>query len=332
MSQPKGDGQQWQYDDIMPSDAADGGFTGVADAEGADGAGVANADVTGADAADGAEIAVNIANEGIAPDSERFEAVAEAVLFASGEPLSLERIALIVERPASDVKKLLEGMEARLRDSKRGLLLREFSGKYQLCTRPELSAYVDKLFEIHQKHSLSQAAYETLSIIAYNANVTRAAIEKIRGVNSDSSVTKLLERNLIAETGRANLPGRPMQYDVTDEFYRLFGFKSRKDLPDIGGGENTVTGDVESAVIRDGKNGVARGGENAVARSDEDAVTRGGDNVVTRDNDNNDIVVTRDNDNNDKNDNVVTREAENANARSGEDISGNISEENGISG
>ena len=167
-------------------------------------------------------------------ESGRFEAVVEAVLFASGEPLTLERISQILERPVPEVKALLDRMVENTVKSNRGLLLRELDGKYQLCTRPELSFYVSKLFEIRQRHALSQAAYETLSIIAYNANVTRATIEKIRGVNSDSSIDKLLERNLIAETGRASLPGRPMRYDVTDEFYRQFGFKSRADLPDIG--------------------------------------------------------------------------------------------------
>jgi len=165
---------------------------------------------------------------------DRFEAVVEALLFASGEPLTLERIAQVVERPTGEVKPLLARMGERYNNAGRGLMLRELSGKYQLCTRPELSYYVNKLFEIRQRQSLSQAAYETLSIIAYNANVTRATVEKIRGVNSDSSIARLLERNLIAETGRASLPGRPMRYDVTDEFYRLFGFKSREDLPDLG--------------------------------------------------------------------------------------------------
>ena len=169
-----------------------------------------------------------------AGDSDRFESVVEAILFASGEPLTLERIAQIIERPAAEVKALLKKMGESLVRSRRGLLLREISGKYQLCTRPELSGYVNKLFEIRQKQSLSQAAYETLSIIAYNANVTRAVIEKIRGVNSDSPIGKLLERNLIIETGRASLPGRPMRYDVTDEFYRLFGIGSRSELPDFG--------------------------------------------------------------------------------------------------
>ena len=165
--------------------------------------------------------------------SERFESVVEAVLFASGEPLTLERISQILERQQSEVKPLLDRMAERYHNTGRGLLLRELSGKYQLCTKPELSVYVNKLFEIRQRQSLSQAAYETLSIVAYNAGVTRASIEKIRGVNSDSSIERLLERNLIYEAGRANLPGRPLRYDVTDEFYRQFGFKSRGELPDI---------------------------------------------------------------------------------------------------
>ena len=165
-------------------------------------------------------------------------AVIEAVLFASGEPLALERIAQIIEMPQDEVKTLLEQMEQTLRMADRGLLLREISGKYQLCTKPEFTKYVGKLFEIRQRQSLSQAAYETLAIVAYNIDVTRATIEKIRGVNSDSPIAKLLERNLIFESGRASLPGRPMKYDVTDEFYRQFGFRSRSDLPEIGGDDS----------------------------------------------------------------------------------------------
>jgi segregation and condensation protein B len=168
--------------------------------------------------------------EGDAPD---LEAVVEGLLFVSGEALPLNRIAEILEIGPKDAKILLDNMAARLERSRRGLLLREANGKYQLCTRPELGRYIGKLFEIRQKQGLSQAAYETLAIIAYNAGVTRAVVEKIRGVNSDSSIAKLLERNLIAESGRLDLPGRPMTYDVTDEFYKSFGFKSKRDLPDL---------------------------------------------------------------------------------------------------
>jgi segregation and condensation protein B len=171
------------------------------------------------------------AGEAAYADSRRFEAIIEGLLFAAGEAIPLEKIAAVLELKPRDAKTLLDGMAAHLASSRRGLLLRELSGKYQLCTRPEIGPYLARYFDARQKHSLSQAAYETLSIIAYNTAATRVSIEKIRGVNSDSSVEKLLEKGLIAEIGRLALPGRPMAYDVTDEFYRCFGFKSKKDLP-----------------------------------------------------------------------------------------------------
>jgi segregation and condensation protein B len=87
--------------------------------------------------------------------------------------------------------------------------------------------------EPRQKQALSQAAFETLSIVAYNQPVTRARIEAVRGVNSDSAVTRLVERNLIKEAGRLDAPGKPMLYETTEEFLRSFGFKSVKDLPII---------------------------------------------------------------------------------------------------
>ena len=169
-------------------------------------------------------------------DGSEYHAVIEGMLFASGEPLSLNRIAEALELAPARAKAIISGL-AMLMDSSRrgGLLIREINGKYQLCTKPEIGARVARLFELRQKHGLSQAAYETLSIIAYNVNTTKALIEKLRGVNSDSAVERLLERGLVVEKGRLRMPGRPMAYDVTDEFYRSFGFKSKKDLPDFSG-------------------------------------------------------------------------------------------------
>lgn len=112
-------------------------------------------------------------------------------------------------------------------------MMREIDGCYQLCTRPEHFEYISRLVEPRQKQALSQAAFETLAIIAYNQPVTRARIEMIRGVNSDSSIATLLERNLIKEAGRLDSPGRPMVYETTGEFLRSFGFRSVKDLPMI---------------------------------------------------------------------------------------------------
>ena len=122
-------------------------------------------------------------------------------------------------------------MALKLQNSQRGILMREIDGSYQLCTRPEHFEYISRLVEPRQKQALSQAAFETLAIVAYNQPVTRARIEMIRGVNSDSSIATLIERNLIREAGRLDSPGRPMLYETTEEFLRSFGFKSVKDLP-----------------------------------------------------------------------------------------------------
>ena len=167
------------------------------------------------------------------PDTESY-AVVEGLLFASGDPLPLGRIAEVLEVAPARAKSIIDGLALLMERSRRGgLLVREVNGKYQLCTKPEIGARVAKLFELKQKHGLSQAAYETLAIVAYNTNATKALIEKIRGVNSDSAVERLVERGLVVEKGRLRMPGRPMAYDVTDDFYRNFGFRSKKDLPDF---------------------------------------------------------------------------------------------------
>ena len=185
------------------------------------------------DADDAAADDVAAVLDRIVDEVHHWEAVIESLLFVESSGLTAERIAEILEIDLETVKTILNEMLLAAVQSRRGIIMREVNGKYQFCTKPEYGIYIDRLFEIRQKQGLSQASYETLSIIAYNANVTRAAIEKIRGVNSDSSVIKLLEKNLIRETGRLRIPGRPMTYDVTDEFFRSFGFRSRKDLPDL---------------------------------------------------------------------------------------------------
>jgi segregation and condensation protein B len=199
----------------------------AADAESASPASAAER-IAGLDVGDGSPVPA-----GDAPGAIPLESVIEGLLFVSGEPLPLERIAGAIGLAAVDARAVLDNMAVFLKNSKRGLMLREINGKYQLCTRPEIGPYVAKLFEARQKHGLSQAAYETLSVVAYNKNATRALVERIRGVNSDSAFAKLLDRGLIREAGRLRVPGRPMAYDVTDEFFRVFGFKSRKDLPDL---------------------------------------------------------------------------------------------------
>lgn len=166
-------------------------------------------------------------------DIKEMEAVIEGLLFAAGDPLPLEKLAEILELDRKTARLILNNMAVSIQNSKRGIMLRELDESYQLCTRSEHTAYIQKLVEPRQKQALSQAAFETLSIVAYNQPVTRARIEMIRGVNSDSAISRLVERNLIKEAGRLDSPGKPMIYETTEEFLRSFGFKSTNDLPII---------------------------------------------------------------------------------------------------
>jgi len=159
------------------------------------------------------------------------EPIIEALLFTSGDPLSLERIAEVIETDKKTARLIMNNLILNYNEKERGIMIREINNAYQLCTRPEYFQYISKLFEPRHKQALSQAAYETLAIVAYKQPVTRAKIEQIRGVNSDSAINRLLEKNLIKEGGRMDAPGKPIYYVTTDEFLRSFGFKSLLDLP-----------------------------------------------------------------------------------------------------
>ena len=161
------------------------------------------------------------------------ETIIEAVLFASGDPVALEKLAEIIEQDKKTTIGILANMQYKFEHSARGIMLRELDGSWQFCTKPELDPYISKLAAVRRKQGLTPAAYETLSIIAYNQPVTRAYIEQIRGVNSDSVLMTLMERNLIREAGRDDAPGRPKLYETTEEFLRVFGFSSLKDLPPL---------------------------------------------------------------------------------------------------
>lgn len=169
-------------------------------------------------------------NEGF---NERIEGIIESLLFVSGDPLAPDKIADILKLDKKCVKQIIDGMKKIYEAKSRGIMIREINGCYQLCTKLEHFKYVKKLFEPRQKQVLSQAAYETLAIIAYNRPVTKAKIDEIRGVNSDSAIAKLMERNLIREAGRMDSPGKPILYETTEEFLRCFGFDSYEDLPHI---------------------------------------------------------------------------------------------------
>jgi segregation and condensation protein B len=166
-------------------------------------------------------------------DIKDAETIVEAVLFASGDPVSLDKLAEIIEHDKKTTRGIMTNLIYKYQNSTRGIMIREIDNGYQFCTKPELDEYIIKLGSIRRKQGLTPAAYETLSIIAYNQPVTRAYVEQIRGVNSDGVLLKLVERNLIREAGRDDAPGKPKLYETTEEFLRVFGFSSIKDLPAI---------------------------------------------------------------------------------------------------
>ena len=166
-------------------------------------------------------------------DNEMLVGAVEALLFASGKPVSLKSLCEILEKDKNEVKDALQTLEMNLIERKSGIQLVRINDTYQLATLEIYYDYICKLLDNRPKPTLSQAALEVLAIVAYNPKVTRAEMEKIRGVSSDSAMNKLLEYNLIEEAGRMDAPGRPMMYQTTDEFLKMFGYNSLKDLPDL---------------------------------------------------------------------------------------------------
>ncbi|WP_265444434.1 SMC-Scp complex subunit ScpB [Acetivibrio straminisolvens] len=165
-------------------------------------------------------------------DLKKLEGILEGMLFASGDKISIEKLSSIIGIDKKTIKLVLNNMIVNYNNNpSRGISIREINNGYQLCSKPEYYDYIKQLFEPRQRSGLSQAALETLAIIAYNRPITKARIEQIRGVNSDSAVARLLEKNLIREAGRLDAPGKPVLYETTDEFFRSFGFKSDSDLP-----------------------------------------------------------------------------------------------------
>lgn len=157
----------------------------------------------------------------------------EAMLFASGDPVEPARLAEVLEIDIENVIKMLGHLEAMYDEKESGLQLIRVDGKYQLCTREQYSDQVRKLLEIRKNTPLSQAAFEVLAIVAYNKSVTRSFIEQIRGVDCSGPISNLIQKGLIEEKGRLDLPGRPLVYGTTDRFLRCFSLNSLDDLPDL---------------------------------------------------------------------------------------------------
>ncbi len=161
------------------------------------------------------------------------QAIIEAMLFAAGREVTVKEITNVLELGAEDIDKIVLNMKAEYEARNSGIEIIKVNDSYQLCTKKELYEYIYPLFDNRAKPNISNAALETLSIIAYNPNVTRAEIESIRGVNADGTVYKLLEFDLIEEAGKLDAPGRPTMYKVTSKFMKMFGISSLDELPDL---------------------------------------------------------------------------------------------------
>ncbi len=167
------------------------------------------------------------------PEGVSLEDLLEAMLFASPEALSAERLAGASGRPQAEVSAALKALRERLDQGGRPYVLAQVGRGFRLLTRPEFHPYLVRLRGIRKKESLSQAALETLAVIAYRQPIIRAEIEDIRGVQCGPMLRALLERKLIKVAGRADVPGRPLLYATTRTFLDRFGLKSLKDLPSL---------------------------------------------------------------------------------------------------
>lgn len=157
----------------------------------------------------------------------------EAMLFAAGDPVEAGKLADVLELDIETVEKLLGTLGAQYDERNSGLMLIRIDNKYQLCTREVFSENVRKLMEIRKNAPLSNAAFEVLAIIAYNKTVTRSFIEQVRGVDCSGPISSLVQKGLIEEKGRLDLPGRPLIYGTTDRFLRCFSLNSLDDLPEL---------------------------------------------------------------------------------------------------
>lgn len=178
---------------------------------------------------------------------ERSCAALEAVLFAAGEPIECERLAEALEMTADEISAAADALSAALDASGSGLQLLRLGGSLQLTTRAEYAAEIRAALEIKRNTPLSNAAMETLTIIAYNQPVTKGFVERVRGVDSSSVVNTLVERGLLEEAGRIEVPGRPVTYRTTAHFLRTFGMESLAELPPLPTGSEQDLFEVETA-------------------------------------------------------------------------------------
>lgn len=166
-------------------------------------------------------------------DQAQIQRVLEAILFASGERMEISRLAAVMEVDESEIEAAADALSNQLSFERRGIRIIRLERGYQMVSSGEMADYVTKALETRKPPKLSSSQLEALTIIAYYQPATKAMVEQIRGVDSAYSVAALLNKKLIEEAGRLNVPGRPIQYRTTPDFLRTFGLSSLDELPPI---------------------------------------------------------------------------------------------------
>lgn len=165
-------------------------------------------------------------------EEKHYKSIIESILFTMGDSVELDKIAAALELDEAETKRLMEELADEYEKKDRGMRIMELDGSYQMCTSQNTYEYLIRIAKQPKKHILTDVLLETLSIIAYKQPVTKAEIEKIRGVSCSHAVSKLVEYNLVMELGRLDAPGRPMMFGTTEEFLRSFGIHSLEELPE----------------------------------------------------------------------------------------------------
>ena len=164
-------------------------------------------------------------------DKKEMEAAVESILFASGEPVNIERICVALAIDRLTAERILQGLMDYYAYERRGMRLLKIEDCWQLCSAPDYAEAIRRAFEIRKPAKLSQPALEVLTIIAYYQPVTRAYVDQIRGVDSSYTMSLLIDRGMIEECGRLQVTGRPRQYRTTKQFLRSFHLSSLDELP-----------------------------------------------------------------------------------------------------
>ncbi len=172
------------------------------------------------------------------------ERAVEAILFATGDPVELSRIAEILDVDEPSLEKIITNLRDYYDFEQRGVRIVKLDNSYQMCSAPQYAEYIRKALESKKAPRLSPPLLEVLSVIAYRQPVTRAYVEQVRGVDCSYSITSLTEKGLIKESGRLDVPGKPILYRTTKDFLRVFGLESLNDLPELPEFSDTEDGQI----------------------------------------------------------------------------------------